>query len=142
MPQVGHSPVKRYTHHVGAAAPLAMEPGATRREEKAELFQGRQDSIVKAHGAELRGIVRHDAALSDKSHKPREFSSVHVSCRKTCSFHRFTRNFHLCVHGDERAAIGNKELHQRRNGNSEDEKRNHRDTTTQSFPELLPNQRM
>ena len=119
-----------------------MEPGATRREEEAELFQGRQDSIVKANGAEFRGIVGHDAALPDKAHKPRELSSVHVSCRKTRRFHRFTRDFHLRIYGDERAAIGNKELHQRRNGNSEDEKRNHRDTTTQSFPELLPNQRM
>ncbi len=119
-----------------------MEPGATRREEEAELFQGRQDSIVKANGAELRGIVRHDAALSDKSRKPRELSSVHVSCQKTCSFHCFTRDFKLRIHGDERAAIGNKELHQRRNGNGEDEKRNHRDTATQRFAELLPNQRM
>ena len=119
-----------------------MEPGATRREEKAELFQGGQDSIVKANGAELRGIVRHDAALSDKAHKPRELSSIHVSSRKTRSFHRFSRDFHLRIYGDERAAIGNKELHQRRNGNSEDEKRNHQDTATESSPEPLPNQRM
>jgi hypothetical protein len=33
-------------------------------------------------------------------------------------------------------------LHQRRNGNGEDEKSNHRDTATESFPEPLPNQRM
>ena len=142
LPQEGHSPVKRYTDHMGAAAPLAMEPGATRRDEKAKLFQGGQDSIVKANGAELRGIVRHDAALSDKAHKPRELSSIHVSCRKTRSFHRFTRDFHLRIYGDERAAVGNKELHQRRNGNGEYEKRNHRDTATQGFPELLPNQRV
>ncbi len=142
LPQVGHSPVKCYTDHMGAAAALAMEPGAARREEKTELFQGRQDSIVKANGAELRGIVRHDAALSDKAHEPRELSSVHVPCRKPCSFHRFTRNFHLRIYGDERAAIGNKELHERRNGNSEDEKCNHRDTVTESFPEPLPNQRL
>lgn len=119
-----------------------MEPGATRRDEKAELFQGRQDRIVKANGAELRGIVRHYAALSDKAYKPRELSRVHVSYRKTCSFHGFTRDFHLRVYGDERAAIGNKELHQRRNGNSEDEKRNHRGTATESFAEPLPNQRV
>lgn len=142
MPQVGHSPVKCYTDHMGAAAALAMEPGATRREEEAELFQGRQGSIVKANGAEFRGIVRHDAALPDKAHKPRELSCVHVSCRKTCSFHRLRRDFHLRIYGDERAAIGDKELHQRRNGNGEDEKSNHRDTATESFPEPLPNQRM
>jgi hypothetical protein len=33
-------------------------------------------------------------------------------------------------------------LHQCRNGNGEDEKSNHRDTATESFPEPLPNQRM
>ena len=142
MPQEGHSPVKCYAHHMGAAAPLAIEPGATRREEKAEPFKCCQDSIVKSNGAEFRGIVCHDSALPDKAHKPRELSCVHVSCRKTRSFHRFTRDFHLRVYGDERAAIGNKELHQRRSGNSEDENRNHRDTATESFPEPLPNQRM